>query len=223
MSISLTEELLKQFAEQFLDIQGIVLVSAEGQPLTTSIGLDENVTLIMAGTLLQVGNRITQECEWLNMEQVSLQAREGYLTIIPCTEDVFILIKTANTPNNIFEKELQQIIQIIAGQFEEKDSLIPEDINVPQPSNTTVNPVFPAPTPSVELKPNQYFLVYCQQELTEFIGPIAPFVCQRILKKNPDFSLSELVEALVKTIPNPEQAKEFYRRIYREWGIGNRE
>jgi predicted regulator of Ras-like GTPase activity (Roadblock/LC7/MglB family) len=213
MSISLAEKTLRQFARQSLNIQGIVLVSAQGQPLTASIGLDENVTLIMAGTLLQVGNQIAQECEWSDMEQVSLQAREGYLTMLPCGEDTFIMIKTSDLPNHSLQQELKQIIRIISAQLDEKIALNTEEAFVSIPQFPSVYPKYSHPVSRIHLNLPEDFLGYFKQELTEFIGPIAPFVCKRILRKNPDFSLNQLVEALVKTIPNREQAKEFYQRI----------
>jgi eukaryotic-like serine/threonine-protein kinase len=58
------------------------------------------------------------------------------------------------------------------------------------------------------------FVKYCCQELTEFIGPIASIVCQRIIKQNPNISQQELCLALANTIDNPEDAKVFQRRLF---------
>ena len=71
-------------------------------------------------------------------------------------------------------------------------------------------PPTPAPTHS-RIEPG--FINRCKQELAEFIGPIASIVCQRTFSQNPEFSMSEFVEALAKQIPNPKQAQEFKRRL----------
>ncbi len=67
----------------------------------------------------------------------------------------------------------------------------------------------PSPTPSLD--PN--FIRRCQQELAEYIGPIAAIVCQRTLAKNPELSATQFVDALAKKIPNPKHALEFQRRF----------
>lgn len=223
MSISHVEEILRPFASQSLDIQGIALVSSQGQPITPSIGLDENVTLIMAGTMLQVGNQIAKECEWENMEQVSLQAQEGYLTLFPCGQDIFLLLKTANLPDRSLEQKVRQIIGRLRGKLDETESVIVNeftyDLQTKQTLAQTAN--FPDHSTTIPLKPTPEFILYCQQQLAQFIGPIAPVVCRRILKAHPYFSINQLVEALAKTIPNSEQVVEFYQLIS-AWKLTNK-
>ncbi|OKH18520.1 protein kinase [Hydrococcus rivularis NIES-593] len=57
------------------------------------------------------------------------------------------------------------------------------------------------------------FISRSQQELAQFIGPIASIICQRILSKNPTISPRDFVEALAHKIPDPKQAEEFQRRV----------
>lgn len=57
------------------------------------------------------------------------------------------------------------------------------------------------------------FVKHCQQQLTEFIGPMASIVCKRVVKKNPNMTEIELSLALAKTISNPEKAKDFQQRL----------
>lgn len=58
------------------------------------------------------------------------------------------------------------------------------------------------------------FLELCQQELANCIGPIAGFLIQSVLHKNPDISAAALVEELAASIPNPQQAIAFRRRLH---------
>lgn len=71
-------------------------------------------------------------------------------------------------------------------------------------------PTAPPPTQTT-IEPN--FIHRCQQELAEYIGPIAAIICQRLLAQNPGFSANQFVEALANKIPNPKQAQEFQRRL----------
>jgi eukaryotic-like serine/threonine-protein kinase len=81
------------------------------------------------------------------------------------------------------------------------------------PHNQTTQPLFTSKSPQTEpiLQPD--FIQRCQQELAEFIGPIASLICQRTLSQNPGLSPSEFVEALAKKISNQKQALEFQRRL----------
>ena len=67
------------------------------------------------------------------------------------------------------------------------------------------------PVSGSQLDPD--FINHCQQELAEFIGPIAAIVCHRTLAQNPKFSAMEFVEALAKHISNQQQAVEFQQRL----------
>jgi serine/threonine-protein kinase len=74
----------------------------------------------------------------------------------------------------------------------------------------TVN-TSPVPAPPNQIDPN--FVRRCEQELSNFIGPMATFVCQRTIKQNPAIAPTQLVETLAAQIPNPQQAIEFRRRL----------
>lgn len=60
---------------------------------------------------------------------------------------------------------------------------------------------------------NPAFVERCQQELTNYIGPIASFLVKEVLSKNADISSQMLVEALAARISNPQQVIEFRRRL----------
>lgn len=60
---------------------------------------------------------------------------------------------------------------------------------------------------------NFAFVERCQQELTNYIGPIASFLVKEVLSQNTDLSTQMLVDALVAKIPDSQQAIEFRRRL----------
>lgn len=60
---------------------------------------------------------------------------------------------------------------------------------------------------------SQDFAKRCQEELVEFIGPIASIVCQRALHQNPSLSEQDFVETLAQQIPSPEDANAFRQRL----------
>jgi serine/threonine protein kinase len=72
----------------------------------------------------------------------------------------------------------------------------------------------PPLSPSIPSSPplDPAFLSQCQQELVEFIGPVAAIIFQRLIKKNPQISSGELVKELATKIPDPKQAEIFKRR-----------
>ncbi len=74
----------------------------------------------------------------------------------------------------------------------------------------TVN-MAPSTVTSIQVDPG--FTRRCEQELSNFLGPIASFICKRTLNQNPGISPTQLIEALATQIPNPQQALEFRRRL----------
>jgi eukaryotic-like serine/threonine-protein kinase len=87
----------------------------------------------------------------------------------------------------------------------------PEIPPVPPPRANPSNSSIPSTLPSLE--PN--FIRNCQQELAEYIGPMAAIICQRTLAQNPGISANQFVEALAKKIPNSKHSQEFQRRFLR--------
>ncbi len=88
---------------------------------------------------------------------------------------------------------------------------------VPPPSLPTPKPAIPSGTASQHASPeaslDPAFISRCQQELAQLIGPMASIICQRTLKKNPNLSAAEFVQALAQKIPDPKQAKDFQKRL----------
>lgn len=213
MNTTVLEKTLQDFTNYSVEVGGAVLISPEGQLITPSIGIEENTTLIVAGTLLQVSNRVASECAWHKTEHISVQAKEGYLTLLRCTDEAFILIKTNCVPNGSLQREIQQIVRKLESELNSSQA----------PSTYPVITAAFSPIPKetskityskIDLHSKQEFFAYCQEQLAEFIGPIATVICQRLLKQNPELSNTDFVEALLKVIPNPQQALEFREKVF---------
>jgi serine/threonine protein kinase len=66
---------------------------------------------------------------------------------------------------------------------------------------------------SVNLQLDPVFIERCQRELTHYIGPMASFILQDTLAKNPRILPQQLVEILSQEIPNPQNVKQFKERL----------
>jgi serine/threonine-protein kinase len=57
------------------------------------------------------------------------------------------------------------------------------------------------------------FIQRCEKNLIDLIGPIAPFLIQKVLKSGSQISELELVNILANEIPDPQKAADFCRRL----------
>ncbi len=98
-------------------------------------------------------------------------------------------------------------------QVKEDTEEMPTDIVPP----TTPLPLDPKPQSFIftetqnAIDPN--FVNRCQKELAELIGPMASFICQKTVKKNPNLSAEEFVRALAKKIPDTQKAATFQQKL----------
>ena len=201
-------KIIKNFTNQQPEIQGMALISSEGELLASSIGLDEGIATILAGNMLYVARQMQDELLWQELQQVTLRGNEGNLRLANCGNDTFLLIKTANIAMASLERDIRQVIKILQADQSEAitEPFLQKNIqpkaSTKAPSNSLI---------STQLDPE--FISECQQVLTEFIGPIAPTICQRILSQNHRLSAGSFVELLSEQIPNHQQGLEFQRRL----------
>ncbi|MBN4001852.1 serine/threonine-protein kinase [Nostoc sp. LPT] len=57
------------------------------------------------------------------------------------------------------------------------------------------------------------FLIECERELANLIGPIAKFIVQKTLKSSGQISRAEFVKILASQIPEPQKALQFQQRL----------
>ena len=107
--------------------------------------------------------------------------------------------------------------------YPEKVSITPEQSSPITPQQSS--PITPqqsspiTPQQSSPITPQQSslitpeFIEHCRLELAQYIGPMASIICKRAIRENPNISQAELCMALAKTISDPQQAKDFQRRL----------
>jgi predicted regulator of Ras-like GTPase activity (Roadblock/LC7/MglB family) len=101
-------KILQELAEKPIAVEGIMLVSPQGQPLTESIGMEQNSSLILAGTMLYLANNTKEELSWSEVEQIAIRSPQGHVILTACSDQVFLLVKTGKTISGLLEGEIQK-------------------------------------------------------------------------------------------------------------------
>jgi predicted regulator of Ras-like GTPase activity (Roadblock/LC7/MglB family) len=105
------EKILQDLIAKPIGIQGVALVSAEGQPILSPIGINKNNTLIMAGSMLYLAKNTQDEFQWQNIENITVRASEGYIILVRCDRDIFLLIKAGKALSGLLEVEINRTIE----------------------------------------------------------------------------------------------------------------
>ena len=128
-------KIMEELAEKPIAIEGIMLVSPQGQPLTDSIGMPHNSALILAGTMIYLANNTKEELSWSDVEQIAIRSPQGHLILTPCSDQAFLLVKTGKTITGLLEGEIQKTRSKLA-------KILAISNPTPQPPllNPTVNP-----------------------------------------------------------------------------------
>ncbi|MGF1479669.1 MAG: roadblock/LC7 domain-containing protein [Cyanophyceae cyanobacterium] len=117
MTTGKIDEIIKELSAKPIGIQGAVLVSAEGQPVTVPIGMDENSALVMAGMMLYLASSTCEEFNWQKIDNISIRGQEGYVILTCCTEDVFLLVKTGKGLVGLLEGEINRTVKKLQVYF----------------------------------------------------------------------------------------------------------
>lgn len=138
--------------------------------------------------------------------------------------------------HDLYESEgNSQGTQPLASPLVEETQASSEEIDLEHPDfkitqsseniSPPASPLIPSPQPiqppgvanlsesAIQLDP--LFISRCQEELAEFIGPMASIICQRVLRKQSNLSPTEFVKALAHNIPDHNQAMNFQKRLLR--------
>ena len=113
------EAILQELSSKPIGIQGAVLVSSEGQPLTAPVGIDENSALVLAGTMLYLAKNTCEECDWSEIETICVRAKNGHVVLSLCTPNVFLLVKAARVLTGFLEGEISRTIKKLQAQLKE--------------------------------------------------------------------------------------------------------
>lgn len=97
------EGILQEFVNKTMGIQGAALVSDEGHPIVSAIGLDENALGMLAGALLYSIQVTQQELNWSSCEFLTLRGPNNYVMLSSFQSGIYLLIKSAKIPMGLLE------------------------------------------------------------------------------------------------------------------------
>ncbi len=206
MSHLVVNNLLRNFAEKMQGIRRLTLISDTGYPLIEGWGIDQSEPLITAGRMLQTAMLFQEDNQWETVNHISVRAKEGYFELIPCVESIFLLVYATVQWSGLLEQEITYLVQQLQPKLEQGLLGTTDDSAVEKGEG---KPTESAITSKVASKiPVSLFEKY-QQELSKYIGPVAPIVCRRITNDYHTLTPSELINQLAQFIPSPQEATEF--------------
>jgi hypothetical protein len=87
-------DILKKFVTGTPDIQGAILVSPDGLPLSAALPADigEERTAAMSASMLSLGERIGQELVRGLTERISIEGEKGYSVLVGCGPDAVLMV-----------------------------------------------------------------------------------------------------------------------------------
>ncbi|MGH7999015.1 MAG: roadblock/LC7 domain-containing protein [Brasilonema sp.] len=121
MNIDQIGVILKKFASNMIGFQGIALVNSGGKPITT-IGMDDNAALIMAGTMIYLANRTRKEVQWEGIEQIEVKGTDGYVILTTCSPDIFLLVIANKVPEGMLLVEINRTVDKLKAVLKDEDS-----------------------------------------------------------------------------------------------------
>jgi predicted regulator of Ras-like GTPase activity (Roadblock/LC7/MglB family) len=141
------ERILQDFIAKPIGIKGLALVSAEGQPILSPIGIDKNSTLIMAGSMLYLAKNTQDEFKWHDVENITVRASDGYAILVHCQSDIFLLIKAGKALSGLLEGEINRTIEKLQAVLQTRQTTE----NTPPTKRSEVIPqVTPEVLPKIE-------------------------------------------------------------------------
>ena len=141
MNTDKIEDILKELASKPIGIQGVVLVSSEGEPIAAPIGIEENSALIIAGTMLYLAKTTHEEFKWREIENIAVRGKEGHLILTRCNHDAFLLVKAGKTLSGLLDGEINRTVKKLQAELNaevlpELDAEVFPELNLEDSSET---------------------------------------------------------------------------------------
>jgi predicted hydrocarbon binding protein/predicted regulator of Ras-like GTPase activity (Roadblock/LC7/MglB family) len=111
METKIIEKILQDLTIKPIGIQGVALVSHQGQLITVPVGLDENSVLITSGTMLYAAQTIQTEFHWQNLEMISFKDKEGHIILACCSLEIYLLVKAGTVITGLLEGEISRTVK----------------------------------------------------------------------------------------------------------------
>jgi predicted regulator of Ras-like GTPase activity (Roadblock/LC7/MglB family) len=115
------EDILQDLISKPIGIYGAALVSSDGLAIIKPIGIDENSSGMLAGTMIYLAQTTRSELNWHEIELISIRASEGYLILSRCNADIYLLIQSRKVPVGLLEGEINQTITKLRSAFNPVD------------------------------------------------------------------------------------------------------
>ena len=110
LDVSVIQTLLTELVNKTMGIQGLALISEEGQSIASAFGLDDNSVGILAGSLLYSAQITKQELSWPNCEWITLRGPDNYLMLRTFNQNTFLLIKAAKVPMGLIDGVVKRLV-----------------------------------------------------------------------------------------------------------------
>ncbi|WP_013322205.1 roadblock/LC7 domain-containing protein [Gloeothece verrucosa] len=119
MNIYKINAILAEFMSQTEEIEGVVLISSNGQLLTEPIGIDINTAMILGGIFLHLAQNTYQQLDTQEIESISLRSGEGNLIFTACYPEVFLLVKSSNSLSfGLLERRIHLAAKMLQEQLQ---------------------------------------------------------------------------------------------------------
>ena len=122
--LSAVERIFEEMINEFIGIEGAVLISSEGNPLTQAIGIEESMALLLAGKMLNFVGIAKTELAWTTFDSMAIHSPEGHLVLSQCFHDLFLLIKTEKMLTGLLEVEIKRIVKKIQAIYQNSEIFV---------------------------------------------------------------------------------------------------
>ncbi|NPA42150.1 MAG: hypothetical protein GXO18_07760 [Aquificae bacterium] len=91
---SILQELIKNSG-----LEGAVLVSADGLPISSVLkpGIEEDRVAAMSAAILSLGEKVAEELQKGNLEQITIKGHDGYVILTGIGQDAVLTVLASNT------------------------------------------------------------------------------------------------------------------------------
>ena len=122
--LSAVERIFEEMINEFIGIEGAVLISSEGNLLTQAIGMEESMALLLAGKMLNFMEMAKTELAWTTFDSMAIHSPEGHLVLSQCFHDLFLLIKTEKMLTGLLEVEIKRIVKKIQAIYQNSEIFV---------------------------------------------------------------------------------------------------
>jgi predicted regulator of Ras-like GTPase activity (Roadblock/LC7/MglB family) len=161
---SLLQKVLKEFVKKPIGIQGVVLISSEGQLILPPVGMDEEMATLTGGRMLYLAQSTQDELDWQNIENISIRGQGGHLILTRCDVDTFLLVKTGKALTGLLEAEINRFIKQLQPMLTSLDGFNEYDLEENNGYSESNIPTSPPLLPKLETPEKKVFYEAYQSE-----------------------------------------------------------